>query len=222
MAERLPAPDVTRFPSLQADHLQVLPAGHQLGRIYPAAGAHPTTWSAFRTFGPTGNRFDHHPDPPGNHPRHGVLYVAPHWNGLTRSRQPVLRTCLAEVFRDRGVIEVNRDGAYFALFDTTEPLRLLDVADTRWATEAGGNAAISCGPHADSRAWARAIWRTYRDVDGIIYGCSNIPPARSVVLFERARRAVPRAPSLNRPLADPALRGAVERFAGELALDLVL
>lgn len=39
---------------------------------------------------------------------------------------------------------------------------------------------------------------TYRDVNGIIYGCSNIPPARSVVLFGRTRRAVPR------PLAQPA------------------
>lgn len=222
MAERLPAPDVSRFPALRADHVHVLPAGHQLGRIYAAGGAHPTTWWAFRTWGPTGNRFDHHPDPPGNHPRHGVMYLAPHWAGLSRSQQPVLLTCLAEVFRDSGVIEVRRDSRYFALFDTTEPLRLLDVADTLWVTEAGGNAAISSGPHDASRAWARAIWRTYRDVDGIIYGCSNIPPARSVILFERARRAVPRSPSFNRPLADPALRGALERFATDLALDLVL
>jgi hypothetical protein len=199
----------------------VLPAGHQLGRIYPATGDHPTTWSAFRTWGSTTSRFDHHPHPPGNHSRHGVLYVAPHWKGTTRSRQPVLRTCLAEVFRDGRVVELSRDGAYFALFETTEPLRLLDVADTLWVTAAGGNAAISSGRHDDSRAWARAIWRTYRDVDGILYGCSNIPPARSVVLFERARRAMPAAPSLNRPLADPALRGAIERFATDLALDLV-
>lgn len=149
------------------------------------------------------------------------MYLAPHWQGLTRTSQPVLRTCLAEVFRDRGVIEVHRDGAYFALFDSVQPLRLLDVADSLWVTEAGGNAAISSGPHADSRAWARAIWRTYPDIDGILYGCSNVPPARSVVLFERARHALPRSPTFSRPLADAALRSALELFAAEIGLDLL-
>lgn len=148
------------------------------------------------------------------------MYGSPNSARISATSQPILRTCLAEVYRDRGVIELARDRPYFALFDLARPLRLLDLADSRWVTEAGGNAAISSGLRSTARDWARAIYRHYPDVDGVIYACSNIPAARSVALWERARSAVPRRPSLNRPLDDAALRPAIDTFATEMKLEL--
>jgi hypothetical protein len=221
VTERLPTPDTSLFPPLRSDHLRVLPAGHQLGRIYSLGGTYPTTWSAMRAFGPTRARFDHHPYPKGPHRSRRVMYGAPNSDGISVASQSILRTCLAEVYRDRGVIELSRDTPYFALFDISAELQLLDVADGPWITEAGGNAAVSSGPRGAARAWARAIYRTYPSVAGMIYTCFTIPPARSVVLWERAEHAIPTAPSVNRPLADPALRADIEVDAAFLRLELV-
>lgn len=136
---------------------------------------------------------------------------------------PVLKTCVAECFRDRGVIELSRDTPYYALLGTVRPLRLLDVADSTWITRAGGNAAISAGLRSVARAWARAIYRHYTGpdaVDGIVYTCATIPPARSVALRERARDALPPRPVVHRPLADSALRAELEVYATDLGLGL--
>ena len=73
MTERLPPPDVSRFPRLRAEHLREIGADVPLGRIYFAAGEFPTSWNSFRTR----SRFDHHPRKRGVHPRHGVMYLAP-------------------------------------------------------------------------------------------------------------------------------------------------
>lgn len=68
----LPAPDSSRFPtSLSNGDVRTLPAGTTFGRIYDAGGAHPSRWHEFRRFGPTGSRFDHHPEPSGVHPDYG-------------------------------------------------------------------------------------------------------------------------------------------------------
>ncbi len=138
---------------------------------------------------------------------------------------PLLRTCVAEVFRDRGVIELRRDSPYYVLWRPVQPLRLLDVADSDWVTFAGGNAAVSSGLRSTARDWSRAIYRHFTGpdaLDGIVYACSNIPPARSIVLFERTADALPSRPQLHLPLADPALRAELEVYADELQLDLVV
>lgn len=137
---------------------------------------------------------------------------------------PVLRICVAECFRDRGAIELSRNAPYYVLFRTTRPLRLLDVMDSDWVTLAGGNGAISTGLRSMSRDWARAIYRHYKGtqrVEGIHYGCSNIPPARSIALFERARSALPQKPDVHLPLTHPALRAELEHYANQLNLDLL-
>ena len=132
-----------------------------------------------------------------------------------------LDTCLVEVFRDTGVVDVATNSPYFALFRLTRDLRLLDLADSRWITVAGGNAAISSG---QAREWARAIYRHYGDdeaLDGLFYSCSNMPTGRSVALFERSRNALPQHPALDLPLAHPGLWADVEYACIELGLDLV-
>lgn len=224
MTERLPQPDTAKFPPLEDGDVRCLRPGTLLGRVHAAAGRHPAAWDEFRAFGPTTSRFDHHPEPSRVHPTRAVMYAAPALRDADGAILPVLRTCLAECFRDRGVVELARDSPHFALFETTRELRLLDVADSLWITKAGGNAAISSGARSTARAWARAIYRHYKDadaVDGIIYTCSNIPVARSMVLWERAKDAVPVRPAGHHPLASAALRAEIEVYAHELNLGLL-
>lgn len=205
MSERLDAPDPSRFPEVAKGHVHELPAGLLLGRVHSQAGVHPYRWNQFRSFGPTTARFDHHRPPPREKPDRSVLYAAPNRPGDTK----VLRTCVAECFRDRGSIELNRDAPYFVLFRLTRPLRLLDMADSNWVALAGGNAAISSGPTGVCRDWSRAIWERYagvQAVDGMLYTCSNDPSQRSAVLWERALDAVPARPVVHLPLTSADLR----------------
>lgn len=219
MSERLPPPTKAQFPPPDDSYLRTLPAGTLLGRIYAAGGAYPAAWRTFRAYGPTGSRFDHQPPPPKVHARRRVMYAAaalPNREGVT---YPVLKTTLAEVFRDRGVVELRRDDPYFVMFRLERDVRLLGLSDTDWVTVAGGNAAITSGVRSQSRSWARAIYSHYGvDVDGVHYAPSNVPPARAVALWEQAEDALPARPVFNEPLAHPGLRARLDAYAGELGL----
>jgi hypothetical protein len=224
VSERLPTPDSNRFPDLDDAHVRILGEDHLLGRIHATSGRHPSRWNEFRYWGPTKARFDHQPPPARIHPSRGVYYAAPTLRDRKDQAVPILRTCIAEVFRDRGVIELSRDDPYFVLFRTVRPLRLLDVADSDWISLAGGNASISSGLRSTARDWSRAVYRTYKAadaVDGIHYTCSNVPVGRSVFLFERAEDALPPRPQAHLPLTHPALRPEIEAYASQLDLFLV-
>lgn len=224
MTERLPRPDTALFPPLSSGHVRILGSGQLVGRIHASTGAHPTAWNTFRFFGPTGARFDHQPLPRRLHPARGVFYGAPLLDDDRGRPIPVLRTCVAEVFRDRGAVELSRDAPFFVLFRLARPLRLLDLADSDWVTLAGGNAAISAGLRSTARAWSREIYRRYTDADaveGVFYTCSNIPPAQSVALFERAADALPARPQVHLPLTHPSLRPELEEYADKLHLHLL-
>lgn len=108
------------------------------------------------------------------------------------------------------------------MFESTRPLRLLDLGDSDSVTRAGGNAAISSGVRSRSREWARAVYRHYRgeSLDGVIYPSSNIPIARVAALWERAEDALPARPELNEPLSHLGLRATMETFAADLRLGL--
>lgn len=223
MTEVLPEPDRARFPRLEASDLWTLQAGAMLGRIYGAGGDHPMAWYEFRHRGPTGGRFDPHPEPPALSTDHAVLYGAAPVVDRRGEPYPMLKTCLAEVYRDRGVAELRRDDPHFTLMTFARDLQLLDLGDCDWVTRAGGNGAISSGLRWRARQWARAIVEHYGDqVDGLIYPSSHIPVARAVALWSPAESAVGYSPQLNLPLAHPGLRPAVEQFAQELGLGVVV
>lgn len=225
MSEFLPPPDLSLFPAMKDEYLHVIDSSVWMGRIYFAAGSYPTTWSEFRTFGPTSSRFDHHPDPPEVHPDHGVMYVAPALVDARGRTMSALQTALLECFRDAGVVDAVADDPYFVLFQPTRPLKLLDLADSDWVTVAGGNAAISSGPRYRSREWARAIYSHYQAadaVDGVLYTTSNRPASRSVALWERAADALPNRPRFNEDLRHLGLRSSIEAFAHEVGLGLVV
>lgn len=223
MTEYLPPPDPDKFPPLQPEHLRTLGTDTMLGRIFFRASTHPSEWNTFRHFGPTTARFDHHPEPPGHHPDHAVLYAAPSLVDARGKQMSALETALAECFRDTGVIDAHTFDPYFVLFQPRRPLRLLDLADCPWVTLAGGNAAISSGPRDASRAWARAIAAHYEadDLDGVLYTCSNVPRSRSVCLWESAASALPDRPALHEPLGAVGLRPALEVYGAALGLPLI-
>lgn len=223
MSEYLPSPDPNRFPELKPEHLRILGTDTMLGRIFFRASSHRAEWNTFRHFGPTTALFDHHPEPPANHPSHGVLYAAPSLTDARGRQMSSLETALAECFRDTGTIDPHTFDPYFALFRPVRPLRLLDLADGPWLTQAGGNAAISSGPRAASRAWARAtVTRYTKDaLDGVLYTCSNVPRSRSVCLWQGAASALPERPTLHEPLSAVGLRPALEFYGSTLGLPLI-
>lgn len=220
MTEKLPKANRNKFPELRTSDVRLIEPGTLIGRIYSAAGQYATSWRTFRAWGPTTSRFDHQPGTAHAHDSRRILYAAPAIVGGNDDVYPVLKTCLAECYRERGMIEMSRDNPYFALFEVSRPLRLLDLADCDWLTRAGGNGAISSGLRSRSREWARAIYRAYDFLDGVIYPSSHIPVARSVALWERAEDALPDRPSLNEPLIHIGLRAAIETYAAELGLSL--
>jgi hypothetical protein len=217
---RLPPPGV--LPTLRPREVFTVGTSETFGRLYFTAGAHPAAWDSFREFGPVSTmRFDHHTPPPRIHPSRAISYVAPA-RGRRRRRFDPLHACVRECFALTDTIDLRAGAPWFVLWASVRPLRLLDVVDSPWIARAGGNAAISSGARGMSRRWARAIYRTYTDIDGIFYESSTLPSARSVALFDRSRDALPISYTVAFPLTHPGLRNPLKRLAYEYDMNLVL
>jgi hypothetical protein len=164
-----------------------------LARVFRAAGENPLQWNEFRTVGPLATaRFDPHPPTadgrPAAAPRYGVMYL-----GLS------LRTCLAEAFQGARVVDRHTDRPTLAVFRPARVLRLLDLTGT-WPTRAGASQAISTGRRDRARAWARAIFDAYDDIDGLWYRSSMNAGQPAVCLWEQAAGAVTGPPDALLPL----------------------
>jgi hypothetical protein len=196
MSEVLPPPRRDLFPVLEQSFLRFVSTTDTVGRVYSAAGRHPVKWDTFRTYGPTDCRFDHHPAPPGDHPRRGIVY------GVSRHEDPnfeILLVCLLECFQRTKVVNRWRDQPHFATYRPNRQLCLLNVG-SRWATKARCNGAISSGPHEMARRWSRAIYLHYRGdnakyiddngseqplrLDGLLYQCSLWQERDAIALYE--------------------------------------
>ena len=188
---------------------RVVPAGTALFRVYFRASRHPTAWNAFRFFGPVNTRFDHHENPPHLQDR-GILYAA---------TQP--RTALAEVFQAGRLIDVHTDEPWLVGFRLAQPVQLLDLLGL-WPTRAGASAAINSGPRPMARRWARVIYTSYPEAQGLWYGSSMAANAPCVALFERAVGALPAAPAFHHALADATLEAFLVRTAADLGYRLAL
>ena len=182
--------------------LHQLPAPTLLARIYARAGAHPTTWSAFRGIGPLAGRFDHHD--PSRPERRAVLY------GATD-----LATCVAEVFQDTRVVDRARADRCLVAFRTVRPLTLLDLSGS-WPTRAGASQAIASGPRPRAQRWSRAIHAAYPDVDGLWYPASMRGGGTAFMLYERAEDALPPGADIDLPLTHPGLLPDLVRAADSL------
>ncbi len=165
----------------------MLPSGTLLFRIHNMGGAHWTHWNAFRGYGPTANRFDHH-DPPPHEQERQISYVAT--DGAT---------CFAECFQRFRTIDRARNDPWLVAFRTTGPLTLLDLTGS-WPTRAGGSQEINTGDHPTCRAWSRAVYAAYPDIAGLYYRAKMLGGRFSIALYERAIPALPVAPLLHYPL----------------------
>jgi hypothetical protein len=191
-----PAADLARVPP----SWQTLRAGTELWRIYSRAGPHPTTWRAFRDFGPTAMRFDHHL-PPSRQQERKILYAAPQ-----------ILTCLAEVFQDTGFIDPGLSDRWLVGFRTTQALRLLNLRGL-WPTRAGASMALNTGDRARVQLWSRAIHEAYPRGHGLWYASAMHAHQPALALYERAEDVLSDAPFFHRALGDPLLRAVLEQAA---------
>lgn len=206
---KLPEPPPADALARAAPDWTVLPARTILYRVYFQGGPYPSRWDALRTFGPTTARFDHH-DPPPQPQARGVLYSA---------AQPT--TALAEVFQTRRVIDAVGGAPWLVGFRLARPVRLLNLTGT-WPTRAGASMVLSSGLRPRAQRWSRAIHAAYPEAEGLCYPSSMHAHAPAVVLYERARDALPAAPSLHRALSDPSIRVLLENAAFEVGYGLSL
>ena len=175
-----------------------------LARVFRSAGAHALRWDEFRVAGPLATaRFDPHPATPDDRPvvapGYGVMYV-----GLS------LRTCLAEAFQAARVVDRHTGRPTLAVFRPARALRLLDLTGT-WPTRAGASQAISSGPRPRARAWARAIFAAYDDIDGLWYRSSMNAGQPAVCLWQRAADAIAAPADALLPLDAPGLALPIAR-----------
>ena len=180
--------------------LHPLPQGTRCWRIYFRGGPYPTNWMAFRTYGPTGARFDHHLPPPHVQTR-GVIYLAEN-----------AATCFAEVFQETRTIDRGRDDPWLVCFESVRPVQLLDLHGP-WPTQAGASMAINSGPRPRAQRLARAIYDAYPAVEGLHYASSMNANRPAIMLYDRVTTALPATPVFHRALADPTLTAAILRGA---------
>lgn len=213
MAKLPREPDLARLRGLEPT-LITLPTGSEFHRIYFRGGRHPTRWNAFRYFGPTASRFDHHlPDAHGNGyvQARGVMYVADH-----------ILTSLAEVFQhQRRTIQRWRGDPWLVSFALQSDLVLLDLSG-HFAVRAGTSMKLMSGPTVYSRNWARGFYEVYEQACGIYYP-SSLTNDPAIVLNERADRdeVFPYTPLFHRALKDPGLLTPLRIAAEELNYDIV-
>lgn len=202
---KLPDPPATsQIAAVPADE-RVLSTGSWFWRVYFRAGAHPTKWSEFRAFGPTGSRFDHHDPPPAVQPK-SIIYGGLDPNGI--------RTCLAEVFQQTRTIDRKRNEPWLVGFITVRDVKVLDLTGL-WPTRAGASQAIATGPHRRAREWSRRIYDAYPSIEGLLYQ-SSMSAEPVVALYDRAATFVPPTPQFHRALVDPVLTAPLLQICGQI------
>ena len=208
---KLPEPPATtRLRALGRD-VAVLAAGALLFRIYLVGTRHSSSWDEFRSYGQHGAaRFDHHPKPTRVHADFGILYLAAE-----------IKTCLAEVFQEKRLIDVRSGEPWLAAFRLDRDVRLLSLRGD-WPTRAGASMNINSGPRLRCRRWSRSIHEAYTEVEGLLYASSMHANREAVALYERARDAFPETPEANMLLSHPGLEPDLDRFAKELGYDLLI
>jgi hypothetical protein len=190
--------------------IQTLPTDTALFRIHPMSSTHWIHWHAFRSYGPTDSRFDHH-DPPPREQARKIMCVA--------TDGP---TCLAEYFQLSRRINRALKSPWLATFHTATPLALLDLTGS-WPTRAGGSQEINTGDHPTCRAWSRAIYASYPEVDGLYYRSKMLGGRFSIVLYERAVRGIPSVPTFHYPLThdDDAFQKTITNAARAMGYDII-
>jgi len=212
MAKLPNAPDLERLRKLPPD-LITLKAGTRLNRIYRRNGDHPTLWDAFRYFGPTGARFDHHECDADGRPfdqTRGIVYFA--------ADGP---TALAEVFQEKRTVNREVGRPWLITIELTADLTLLNLTDT-FCVQAGGSMKLVSGPTVYAQNWSRAFYECYKDIHGLYYP-SSLTNRPAIALYERALAAkpFPNAPLFHRALIDALLIDPLRNACAVIGYDFI-
>lgn len=207
-AAKLPPPP-RELPKLRRRDVANLAAGTLCWRVYRTGGPHPTTWNDLRRHGPAATgRFDHHEPPPHDDPVRAITYLALDAVGA-----------IAESFQGSRLVDRRRQAPWLVGFELTEAIELLDLTRL-WPTRAGASQAIATGRRTTAQAWSRAIYRTYPEVQGLLYRSSMAGGSLNLALYERGRGALPTQPALHLPLTHPGLALPLARAAARLGYEL--
>ena len=205
-------PDPARLRG-RAPRLISLRSGSLLHRVYRRGGRYPTPWNAFRFFGPTAARFDHHlPDAKGYacEQERGVFYAATD-----------IVTALAETFQHRRTVNRRTDRPWLVSFRLSRELTLLDLTGT-FPVSVGGSLKLVTGPALYAQNWSRGFYGAYPQIEGLYYpgSLTNRPV---VALYERALRLdpFPATPEIHRALDDPLLLEPIRNACRTLGYDLL-
>jgi RES domain len=197
-APRTPPEPLIREPHDIADYTGTL------WRIHRTEGEHVLPWNKLRTYGPLPSmRWDPHPGAEPISAAEGVLYAAAD-----------VATNLAEVYRATRVIDTRAGAATLTAWQPQRRLRLLDLSGT-WLLRNTASAALLAAPRSTCRRWARAIYTTWPELDGL-YVPSTLTGRPNIVLWNAAADSIPTLPSFSRPLTQPLVWSIAQAAAAEI------
>jgi hypothetical protein len=202
-APRTPPEQITRAPHDIADYTGTL------WRIHRTEGEHVLPWNKLRTYGPLPSmRWDPHPGPQSTSAVEGVLYSAAD-----------IATSLAEVYQTTRVIDTHAGAATLTAWQPQRRLRLLDLSGT-WLLRNTASAALLAAPRSICRQWARGIYTTWPELDGL-YVPSTMTGRANIVLWNAAADSIPTMPSFSRPLSHPLVWSIAQAAAAEIGYHIL-
>jgi hypothetical protein len=202
-APRRPPQQLIREPHDIADYTGTL------WRVHRTEGEHVLPWNTLRTYGPLPSmRWDPHPGP---HPISGaeaVLYAAAD-----------VATSLAEIYQTTRVIDTRAGAPTLTAWQPQRRLRLLDLSGT-WLLRNSASAALLAAPRSTCRRWARVIYTTWPELDGL-YVPSTMTGCANIVLWNAAADSMPTMPSFSRPLTHPLIWSITHAAAAEIGYHIL-
>jgi RES domain len=202
-APRTPPAQLIREPHDLVDYTATL------WRIHRTAGEHVLPWNTLRTYGPLPSmRWDPHPGAEPISTAEGVLYAAAD-----------IGTSLAEVYQTTRVIDTRAGAPTLTAWQPQRGLRLLDLSGT-WLLRNSASAALLAAPRSTCRRWARAIYTTWPELDGL-HVPSTLTGRPNIVLWNAAADSIPTMPSFSRPLTHPLVWSIAQAAAAEIGYHIL-
>ncbi|WGW10952.1 RES family NAD+ phosphorylase [Saxibacter everestensis] len=178
-----------------------------LWRLHATTGTYTLPWDRLRFYGPTPSRFDPQLEPPGPSER-GVTYASTE-----------IVTVLAEAFQATRAIDAVTAGPHLTGWSPARSLTLLDLTGD-WPLRHGASQALTSGIKSSCRAWARAIYDAFPEIDGL-WSRSSLRDGTVVALWTPAADSFPAAPTFSRPLSAPGLRERIWACAKTIGYDVL-
>ena len=180
-----------------------------LWRVHRTEGEHVLPWNTLRTYGPLPSmRWDPHPGPDPISGAEGVLYAAAD-----------VATSLAEIYQTTRVIDTRAGAPTLTAWQPQRRLRLLDLSGT-WLLRNSASAALLAAPRSICRRWARVIYTTWPELDGL-YVPSTMTGRPNIVLWNAAADSIPAMPSFSRPLTHPLVWSITHAAAAEIGYHIL-